>query len=121
MREHAPLVKEPGEKVAISLNGGYSDLVLTLDRRYLNAPHSWILELKYIKVREATDARVSAALDRGDGQPRAYLADERLEAVKGPGGWKRSRWCSWGPRRCMSGSWGERVVLRREEEEREGR
>ena len=70
------------------LNRGYGDLVLTLNRRDPEARFSWILELKYLKESQATQARVAEALDEAEAQLRAYLADERLEAVRGPGGWK---------------------------------
>ena len=102
------------------LNGGYSDLVLTLNRRYPGARYSWLLELKYLKVREATEARVREALAEADGQLRAYLADERLAGVAGPGGWKAVSLVFVGTEALyVRELGGELVVFRREDEETE--
>jgi hypothetical protein len=47
----------------------------------------FLLELKDLKA-GATDEAVSARLDEADAQLRRYLADEKLQAIAAPKGWK---------------------------------
>lgn len=86
----------------MELGRGYGDVILVLDRRYPLARYGYLLELKYLaetaegpaggRKRKKTAAQVkrevTAALAEADEQLLRYLGDPRLEAVKGPGGWK---------------------------------
>jgi hypothetical protein len=72
----------------LEVGGGYSDLILTPSHNYAGASHSFLLELKYIKETEATEAKVAALLAEADRQLARYRSDPRLPAAAGAAGWK---------------------------------
>src|SRR5262249_31956328 len=71
----------------VELGFGYGDLVLLPSRTQPVAAYAFLIELKYLKA-GATEKAVMARLDEADGQLRRYLADEKLQAMGGPKGWK---------------------------------
>ena len=61
------------------LGKGYADMVLTpLTARYPSLRHGYVVELKYLKRDQSSDALTSDALETAKTQLRGYLADERL-------------------------------------------
>ena len=61
------------------LGKGYADMVLTpLTARYPSLRHGYVVELKYLKRDQGSEALTSAALEEAKDQLRGYLADERL-------------------------------------------
>ena len=61
------------------LNKGFADIALEpLVAQYPELRHGYLIELKYIKRGEASEAKVEAAVESAESQLRRYLADERL-------------------------------------------
>ena len=61
------------------LGKGYADMVLApLTIRYPSLRHGYVIELKYLKRDQESDAATHAALDAAKDQLGGYLADERL-------------------------------------------
>ena len=61
------------------LGKGYADMVLTpLTARFPTLRHGYVIELKYLKRGDASEALAQSALDAAKDQLRGYLADERL-------------------------------------------
>ena len=61
------------------LGKGYADMVLTpLTARYPTLRHGYVVELKYLKRDQGSEALTSAAIEAAKDQLRGYLADERL-------------------------------------------
>jgi hypothetical protein len=71
----------------LELSFGYGDLVLVPNRTQPVARHGFLIELKYLKT-GATEEAVAARLAEADAQLARYLADPRLQALSGSGGWK---------------------------------
>ena len=58
---------------------GYADMVLTpLTAQYPTLRHGFVIELKYLKRGDDSEALANAALEQAKEQLRGYLADERL-------------------------------------------
>ena len=58
---------------------GYADMVLApLTVRYPTLRHGFVIELKYLKRGDDSEALANAALEQAKDQLRGYLADERL-------------------------------------------
>ena len=58
---------------------GYADIVLTpLTARYPTLRHGYVIELKYLKRGDDSEALAASALEAAKEQLRGYLADERL-------------------------------------------
>ena len=58
---------------------GYADMVLTpLTAQYPTLRHGFVIELKYLKRGDDSEASVYATLEKAKDQLRGYLADERL-------------------------------------------
>ena len=58
---------------------GYADMVLTpLTVQYPTLRHGFVIELKYLKRDQESEALVHAALEQAKDQLRGYLADDRL-------------------------------------------
>ena len=61
------------------LNKGFADIALEpLVAQYPELRHGYLIELKYIKRGDASEAKVRAAVEGAESQLRRYLADERL-------------------------------------------
>ena len=61
------------------LGKGYADMVLApLTARYPSLRHGYVVELKYLKRDQESDALAQSALDEAKEQLSGYLADERL-------------------------------------------
>ena len=61
------------------LGKGYADMVLTpLTARFPTLRHGYVIELKYLKRGDASEALARTTLDAAKDQLRGYLADERL-------------------------------------------
>ena len=61
------------------LGKGYADMVLTpLTARYPSLRHGYVVELKYLKRTQESEALAQTALDAAKEQLRGYLTDERL-------------------------------------------
>ena len=61
------------------LGGGYADMVLTpLTVRYPSLRHGYVVELKYLKREQDSEALAGAAVETAKDQLRRYLTDERL-------------------------------------------
>ena len=61
------------------LGKGYADMVLTpLTARYPSLRHGYVVELKYLKRDQGSEALAQSALEEAKDQLRGYLADERL-------------------------------------------
>ena len=61
------------------LRKGYADMVLTpLTARYPSLWYGYVVELKYLKRDQESDALAQSALEGAKDQLRGYLADARL-------------------------------------------
>ena len=61
------------------LNKGFADIALEpMVAQYPELRHGYLIELKYIKRGDASDAKVQAVVDDAEHQLRRYLADDRL-------------------------------------------
>lgn len=93
----------------VELGFGYGDLVLIPNRSRPSARVGFVIELEYLKA-GSTEKAVTARLDEADEQLRRYLAEDRLQALAPPGGWRAVSVAFVGTEACRMRPLGEAAI-----------